>query len=284
MKTLNMTAKTLMVAAAGALALSAMTTPALAGRGSSTAQVKRAAASGVPSAIAAELEQAEYLWCAGCIDTVMALLDHPEYSVREVAAWWFARRPAQKKELTERSTAYLYGTNSVLARNAADVLGTFRHPQAIPALSDAVVNMSFDAEARMAAARALGTIGHQAANPALAAAMGDPDATVRSMAVTQWREIRGQNDAAPAVALVDDSDVEVRRAATMVVGHFRQTEARVALEDRLLNDEDPMVRRNAAWALGRIGDAQSRDALEQARNDESGLVRGTARIAITQLR
>jgi HEAT repeat protein len=277
------TMKTLLAAAVG-LAMLGTSMPADAGRGSSTNRIRRAIQSDVPSAIVSELEKAEYLWCAGCIDDVMQLIDHPEYTVREVAAWWFARRPAQKKELTERSIALLAGSDSVQARNAADVLGTFRHPQGIEALSAAVVRTDFDAEARMAAARALGTIGHAAANPALAAAMGDTDATVRVAAVNAWLAIRKQADAAPVVALVKDSDAAVRRAATSVVGNLRESSARADLEDRLANDEDPAVRRNAAWALGRIGDPASRSALEAAQNDESGLVRGVARAALSELR
>jgi HEAT repeat protein len=114
--------------------------------------------------------------------------------------------------------------------------------------------------------------------------MGDTDATVRVAAVNAWLAIRKQADAAPVVALVKDSDAAVRRAATSVVGNLRESSARADLEDRLANDEDPAVRRNAAWALGRIGDPASRSALEAAQNDESGLVRGVARAALSELR
>ncbi len=251
---------------------------------SSHAGIRAAIASDSPEAIAGELEAAEYLVCGGCIETVMALLDHPEYTVREVAAWWFTRRPAQEKELAEGSIAALYGSDSIAARNGADILGAFERSSAIPALSDAVVRTNLSAEARAAAAKALGLIAHLDANPALGLAMQDTDATVRAAAVHSWLNIRKQQGAAPVVGLVDDTDTAVRRGAAAVIGEFREATARTDLEARLASDQDVVVRRNAAWALGRIGDPASRAALEQARYDESGLVRSVARAALSALR
>jgi HEAT repeat protein len=276
--------KATLAALVGLAALAALAQPAAAGRGSSAARIARAIASNSPPTIARELERAEYLWCGGCIDRVMKLVDHPEYTVREVAAWWFARRPAQKRELTERSIALLAGPDSVLAGNAADVLGTFRHPVAVAPLATALARTDLGAEARVACARALGTIGHADANPALAAAMADADAGVRAEAVRAWLAIRGQRDAAPVVALVADGDAVVRREASAVVGNLRDSAGRLALERSLLEDADPAVRRNAAWALGRIGDGASRTALEAATTDVSPLVRGVARTALRRLR
>jgi len=276
--------KSLLTAALGLALVAGSYTPADAGRGASRASVARAIQSDVPSAIIGELEKAEYLWSAGAINDVMQLLDHGDYAVREVAAWWFARRPAQKKQLAESSLAYLLNDDSIKVRNAADVLGTFRDPNAIDGLSAAVLRTDIDADAKVAVVRALGTIGHSAANPALSAAMGDSSSTVRVQAVNAWLEIRKQENAAPVVALVGDNDVLVRRAATSVVGNFRESSGRAALETLLASDTDPAVRRNAAWALGRIGDPASRSALEDARTDESGLVRGVARAALAELR
>jgi len=251
---------------------------------SSHASIRAAIATDSPAAITGELEKAEHLWCGACIETVMALLDHPDYGVREVAAWWFTRRPAQEKQLAEGSIAALYGSDSVAARNGADVLGAFQRPSAIPALSDAVVRADLSAQARAAAAKALGLIAHIDANPALALAMQDTDATVRAAAVHSWVAIRKQQGAAPVVGLVGDAEVSVRREAAAVVGEFREAAARVELEARLASDPDSSVRRNAAWALGRIGDSASRSVLEEARYDESGLVRSVARAALSQLR
>lgn len=257
---------------------------ATAGRGGSAARIQNAINTRSSDAIIAELERAERLICDACIAPVMELLDDDRYEVREAAAWWFARRPVMKRQLAERSVADLAGDDSRLARNAADILGTFRHPDAIEALAAASARTELSAEARAHAVRALGRIGHADANGALAAAMGDADATVRYEALAAWLDIRRQDGAAPVVALIDDADARVRAKAAAVAGELREASARVALEAQLASDPDPSVRRNAAWALGRIGDRASRDALEAARSDASSLVRTTARAAISQLR
>ena len=267
-----------------AVATCAFATPAFAGRGGSAAKIQNAINTSSTDAIIAELERAERLICDACIAPVMELLDDDRYEVREAAAWWFARRPAMKIMLTERSVDDLAGSDSRLARNAADVLGTFRHPIAIPALSAAVTRTDLSAEARQHIVRALGTIGHRDANTAVEAAMADSDATVRAEALIAWGAIRNPADATAAVALIDDEDAVVRGYAAAVVGQFREASARTALEAQLASDESSIVRRNAAWALGRIGDAASRDALEAAVDDPSSLVRMTAQSAIYKLR
>ncbi len=268
-----------------AFVLGAFATTASAGRGGSHARIQNAINTGSSAAIIAEIERAERLICSSaCIETVMSLLDDPRYEVREAAGWWFARRPAQMKELQERSYAALIGDDSIAARNAADMLGAFRRPAGVAPLSAAAVRDDLSAEARFAAVRSLGLIGHLDAGPALAVAMNDSDAEVRRAALTSWRTLRGQADAAPAIVLLSDEVVEVRREAAAVIGSLRDGAARAALEQRLLDDEDPLVRRNAAYALGRIGDASARASLQAATSDESSLVRMSARAALNKLR
>ncbi|HUQ02615.1 MAG TPA: HEAT repeat domain-containing protein [Kofleriaceae bacterium] len=271
----------LAAAVAGLLAVGGGT--AEAGRGGSAARIQNAVATGSVDAIIAELERSERLICDACTPTVLDLLDHDRYELREAAAWWIARRPVLKTQLNERSTADLAGSDSHLARNAADVLGTFRHPQAVPALSAAVVRGDLAPEARMAAARALGTIGHRSANTALQAAMRDGDATVRFAAATSWLQIRKQAAAGPVIGLIADSDATVRAKAAGIVGELRDGAGRQALEAALAGDADPNVRRNAAWALGRIKDSASRAALTAATTDASPLVRQTAKAALAGL-
>lgn len=267
-----------------AVAVLAFGGSAVAGRGGSAAKIRNAINTTSTDAIIAELERAERLICDACIAPVMDLLDDDRFAVREAAAWWFARRPAMKVVLTERSVEDLAGSDSRLARNAADILGTFRHPVAIPALSDAVTRTDLSAEARQHIVRALGTIGHRDANPGVEAAMSDADPSVRAEALLAWAAIRNQVGAATAVGLIDDEDALVRSKAAAVVGQMRETSGRAALEAQLASDEDAVVRRNAAWALGRIGDEASRDALEAATDDPSSLVRMTAQAAIYKLR
>ena len=254
-----------------------------AGRGGSAARIQNAVNTGSVDAIIAEIERSERLICDACTPIVTDLLDNDRYELREAAAWWIARRPALKVQLAERSAADLQGSDSRLARNAADILGTFRHHSAIPALAAAAARTDLSAEARMAAVRALGTIGHRDANPALTAAMGDADATVRLAAVTSWLQVRRQANAAPVVGLVGDSSADVRMKAAAVIGSLRDASGRAALEAALAGDASANVRRNAAWALGRIGDAASRPALEAAQFDNSPLVRQTAKAALASL-
>jgi HEAT repeat protein len=114
--------------------------------------------------------------------------------------------------------------------------------------------------------------------------MADGNATVRAAAVRAYRDLRGQTNAAPIVAMLGDSDDMVRAEAATVVGGMRQITATGALEGLVVSDANPQVRRNAAWALGRIAAGSSHAALTQASNDKSGLVRMTARAALKQLR
>lgn len=277
------TMKQMFLAAAVAGALSLTGGTAEAGRGGSAARIQNAVATGSVDAIVAELERSERLICDACTPTVLDLLDNDRYELREAAAWWIARRPVLKAQLAERSATDLQGSDSRLARNAADVLGTFRHPSAVPALAAAVVRTDLSADARMAAARALGTIGHRSANNALTAAMNDSDASVRLAAAQSWLQIRKQSAAGPVVGLLGDGDATVRAKAAGVVGELRDGAGRAALEATLAGDSDPNVRRNAAWALGRIGDSASRAALTAATTDVSPLVRQTAKAALAGL-
>ena len=84
---------------------------ALAGRGASYSSVESAIRAGGSDAIIAELERAEDLICPACIGPVEGLLASPDYRVREVAAWWFARRPAEKARLATQAMGRLSGTN-----------------------------------------------------------------------------------------------------------------------------------------------------------------------------
>jgi HEAT repeat protein len=257
---------------------------ASAGRGGSAARIRNAVQSGSVDAIVAEVERTERLVCAGCIDAVTDLLDHDRYEVREVAAWWFAKRPLLAADIKARSLDDLRGNDGRVVRNAADFLGTLRHKDAVPALAAAAARSDLGPDARRHVVRALGTIAHTSANPALTAAMRDADAGVRLAALVGWVDVRGQQGAAPAVGLVADSDATVRAKAAAVIGSLRDAGGRAALEAAVTSDTNPSVRRNAAWALGRIGDAASRTALQAAAQDASPLVASTAKAALQSLR
>lgn len=271
----------LCLAAAGLLA----SVPAHAGRGGSFAKIRSAAEHGSPDAIVAELERAENLPCTSeCMTFVMGLLSHDSYYVRDGAAWWFARRAAQKVELEEQSVAMLATGDTNEVRNAADTLGRVGHPRDLVAMGEALTRSGVGEEARVAVVRAIGRIANRTGNAALQVAMSDASPLVRRQAIRSWAQILRQDGAAPVAALVSDADLQVRRAAAEVVGRFRVVTARTALEQIVATDTDAAARRNAAWALGRIGDAASRDVLTVAADDASSLVRLTARAALRQLR
>jgi HEAT repeat protein len=276
--------KSIVLALAAAAALAVVPAAALAGRGGSAARIRAAQQGGSVDAIIAEVERTEKLVCGGCIDVVMDLLDHDRYEVRQVAAWWFAKRPELARELKARSYDDLRGSDARLVRNAADFLGSQRTKDSVPALATAAARRDISAEARMAVVRALGTIAHTSANAALTAAMADPDAAVRAAALGGWRGVLGQRGAAPVVALVADGDAGVRATAAAVIGNLREASGRAALEAAVIGDADPVVRRNAAWALGRLGSTASRAALDTASRDGSPLVASTARAALRGLR
>jgi HEAT repeat protein len=268
------------LAAVGLLALSS---PALAGKGGSADRIQSAVASGSPDAIAAELERTESLMCEDCVPLVTALTEDSRYAVREVAAWWFSRRPGLRDMLVDGFVADLPHGDTTRVRNAADFLGRNRTLSAIAPLRAAIHRTDLGIEARLAVVRAIGYMRHISGNDVLVTAMADPDAGVRAAAVTAWRGMFDQQTAQPVVPLLGDRDASVRAQAAAVVGTMGEQTGRAALETLVVGDLDPAVRRNAAWALGQLGNAASRAALIQAASDNSGLVSGVAKASLAKL-
>jgi HEAT repeat protein len=258
-------------------------TPAFAGKGGSAGKIAAAVNSGSVDAIVAEVERAEGLVCPDCMGTMLNLLEDNRFAVREVAAWWFAKRPGAKTQLATQFKAELATADSVSVRNAADFLGRVRQFDALPQLRVAIARTDLSSEAKLAIVRAVGYMAHIDGNSVLLTALNDGDATVRAAAVGAWRELLGQLDVKPLVAKLGDSDAKVRAAAATVIGVYGEPSARVMLEQLVTTDGDPFVRRNSAWALGRIGSSDSAAALRTAANDSSGIVRGFASAALASL-
>lgn len=269
------------LAAVGLLALTP--SAAFAGKGGSAAAIQAAIASGSSDAIAAELERTESLICEECVALVTPLTEDSRYAVREVAAWWFGRRPGLRDMLVDGFVADLPHGDTIKVRNAADFLGRTRTLSAIAPLRAAIHRSDLGVEARLAVVRAVGYLGHPSGNDVLVTAMADPDASVRGAAVTAWRGMFGQTTAAPVVPMLGDLDASVRAQAAAVVGAMGEQTGRAALEALVVGDVDPAVRRNAAWALGQLGNAASRAVLIQATSDKSGLVRGVAKASLAKL-
>jgi len=258
---------------------------AVAGRGSSPQAVQRAIASGSPDAIKAELERAEHLVCVSCVDMVMPLLDNNNQGIREVAAWWIARRGVARTVRVQMLTR-LGQPDSVAARNAADVLGEFHYVSSIPALSAALSNPTFSSEARAHVAAALGRISRPDVVAPLTGALAVNDGVVQVAAMQALQSIAGLRDGAAGSPLLGNGDVSVRAEAATTRGMFHDGSAANALVTALQNDASPIVRKRAAWALGEIhaNTAVAGPALQSAAaNDASPFVRSLAAAALTRL-
>jgi HEAT repeat protein len=256
--------------------------PAMAGQNGSAAKIRDAYASGSVDAIVAEVERAEALMCGECQDLVTIMTTDDRLAVREVAAWWFAKRPGLQKEMAKQFIVDLGKGDTIQVRNAADFLGRSSTFTALPALRDAI-KRDVGPEAKLAMIRAVDYLGNLGGNPVLVTAMADRDASVRAHAATAWRDIRGQQNAAAVVSLLGDASADVRAAAATTIGGLTDATGRAMLEQLVVSDPDSSVRHNAAWALGKIGDGASRTALSKASQDASGFVSLTAKAALGQL-
>lgn len=267
-----------------AIALTVFTIPAFAGKGGSNAKIVAAVQSGSQDAIIAEVERAEGLVCDDCIQTVTNLTEDNRFAVREVAAWWFAKRPGLAKVMGETFKADLIGGDSFHVRNAADFLGSVVDYTALPALRQAITRTGLTTEAKLSIVHAVGYLAHVDGNGILVTAMADSDASVRVAAITAWRDVLGQVSVAPIESKLADGDAKVRAAAATVLGAYGDRNVVSSLEQLVVTDTDPFVRRNAAWALGQIGSKDASSALIQASNDKSGLVRLVAKASLATLK
>ncbi|HEX3866975.1 MAG TPA: HEAT repeat domain-containing protein [Gemmatimonadaceae bacterium] len=255
-----------------------------AGKGGSAASIQAAIASNGQDAILAEVERTETLECSACVPLVTQLLTDNRYAVREVAAWWFAKRPGLQQRLAVQMEAALQGGDSVGIRNAADFLGTTKEYKALPLLRATMSRGSaLTVDARLALVRAAGYMAHTGGNPILLAGMADSDASVRTAAVFAWRDVLGQANVTPVEPLLTDGTPQVRAAAATVVGAYRDARVVGSLEQLVMNDGDVTVRRNAAWALGKIGSTQATEALTAASHDASPIVASVARASLHAL-
>lgn len=251
-----------------------------AGKGASYASIRNAISTGNADSIVAEVERAEKLPCGSCISLVEPLIDHTDTRVRDVAAWWLAKR-AVRERVRDEMFARLQGGDTVSARNAAQVLGRFRHPEALMALEIAVHDGTLGDEARAAAATAIGTIGDHRGKAMLEGALTSESAAVRAAAAKALRNIRNNVDAVAVVDLLGDADTDVVHEAVLTVGAIQEQAAVQGLIDVVTDTAQPeRVRKHAAWALGKIGDGSARDVLRTvSEEDSSMLVRGAARAA-----
>ncbi|MBA3821738.1 MAG: hypothetical protein H0X17_22835, partial [Deltaproteobacteria bacterium] len=180
--------------------------PAMAGKGGGAAKIHDAISSTSVDAIIAEVERAESLVCGECATMIVGLTAHTSYKVREVAAWWIAKRPSLAGQLAAQFKGELVTGTSHQVRNAADFLGASTTFTALPSLRASIKRTDLDTEAKLAIVRAVELLANLGGNEVLSTAMADADATVRWSAAKAWREIRGQREAAPVANLLRDPD------------------------------------------------------------------------------
>jgi HEAT repeat protein len=257
--------------------------PAFAGKGGSALLISQAVQSRSTDAIIAEVEKTESLICNECIQLVTNLTEDNRYAVREVAAWWFAKRPQLQEAMAASFQSDLTSSDSIRVRNAADFLGVTKTYTSLPALRTAIHHGGLTSEAKLALVHAAGVMAHVSGNEVLTTAMTDGDPAVRAAAIVAWRDVLSQQGAGPVVALLHDSNAEVRMKAATTVGGMNEVNAHTTLEAMVVTDVDPSVRRAAAWALGQLGQADSRQALITASSDKSGLVSGVAKASLSLL-
>jgi HEAT repeat protein len=274
--------KTMKKLLAVALLVGAATT-AQAGKGGSFAAINSAIASNGQDAIIAEVERTETLECSQCVASVQSLLTDNRYPVRQVAAWWFAKRPGMQQQIAAQMLTQLQSGDSIGVRNAADFLGTTKVYKALPQLLSAMQHAGLTVDARLAIVRAAGAMAHVSGNPILVAGMADADPSVRTAAVYAWRDVLNQQNAAPVEQLLGDTNPQVRAAAITVVGAYRDGNVRMQLEAMVKTDTNANVRRDAAWALGKLGSSASREALVLASQDASPIVASVAKASLAAL-
>jgi HEAT repeat protein len=266
--------------ALGIACLLALPSLAQAGTGGSYATMKNAINSGNSSAIIAAIERTEKLPCGSCIDLVTPLIDDERKEVRDVAAWWLAKR-AIREQVRDQMFERLLSGDTIAARNASEVLGRFAHPDALEALEIAIHDNSLGDEARVAAAEAIASIGHRDGKSVLEAALTSESAAVRAAAADALRGIRGNVEGLALVDALNDESPMVLQAAARSLGTMEEVAAVEPLLDVAADESLPdQVRIDAAWALGQIGDSSVADDLEViAESASNSLVRSSARVA-----
>ena len=248
-------------------------------------RIKSVAQSGSMMAIWETLEHGERVECTDCIPYVSPLLYDANPRTREIAAWWLRRRifgVFGAGEVYTQTLARLKSDPDPVNRGyAASALGEFLATPGAEALAESA-GTDPDAKVRSAAVTALGRMNHHG-NGAVAKALGDADARVRVAALKTANTIPSFGDKAAVARLAADPDAAVRRAAAESIGTLRATEGVDGLV-ALAKDPDANVRNAAANALGRLRDARGKAVLtDLAANDPDRLVRDQAQIALRRL-
>lgn len=234
-----------------------------------------------PDEVYATLEYAENVECQRCIPAVERSLYSTSPRIREIAAWWLRRRIFGFPIVFARTVRTLRDASASVERRtyAAEALGEFMDPNAVPVLSEAF--SSGDATVRAAVVRSLGRMNQLAGHETIVRALSDSDATVRrdALSAIPLLSFFARSDA--FLPLIADPDAVVRKRATLLLAEYGVEEAVDPLITTLQTDASRDVRQAAAYALGRLGGAGAREALRQAQTSEAdSLVRDAIEVAL----
>jgi HEAT repeat protein len=229
---------------------------------------------GAPEKLKATLEYGERVMCVQCVPLLEAnLLASGDARVRELSAWWLRRQPFAAPAMLKKLRAVLRDDADVTRRaRAAEALGEFMDPHALPELSNAAKADAAPA-VRVQAVRALARLNDQRGSATIASALSDTSPEVRAAALDVVIIVSSFRDYAALLPLLADADERLRAHAARLCGEFRVAAAEPTLSTMLAGDASPHARKAAAWALGRIGGALGRTALlEQKARERDGLV------------
>lgn len=230
----------------------------------SVIDLENAVRSGSPSRLVGMLEYGERVECYSCIPLLEErLLTDGNSEVREIAAWWLARRPFGFASVYHDIRMVLEDDADPVRRaRAAEALGNFAAPSGVTFLG-AALTTDTDSAVRVAAIHGIAEINSPEGLPFITAALGDSDAAVQAAALQMVTHVRFFDDYDAIIPLLAHGDSTMRRRAATVVGSLRVDAAVTALAAMLRGDTDIGARREAAWALGRIGGAAAETALSE---------------------
>lgn len=220
---------------------------------------------GSPTQLVALLEYGERVECHTCVPLLeRRLLEDGNTEIREIAAWWLARRPFGFAAVyRDIRTVLESDTDATRRARAAEALGNFAEPVGVTHLGRAFTTDA-SSEVRVAAIRGIARINAPEGLAYISMALGDTDAAVQAAALQSITRVNFFDDYEALLPLLAHSDATLRRRAATVVGSLRVDAAVTALSAMLIGDTDVNVRREAAWALGRIGGAAAETALAEA--------------------
>ena len=224
---------------------------------------------GSPEKLKATLEYGERVYCAACVPLLeQKLLGSDNPRVREMSAWWLRRQPFAAPYLMDKLRKLVRRDASPVRRaRAAEALGEFMDPHALPELSEAALEDEAPT-VRAAAVRGLARLNSDGAGAVLPDALKDSDESVRLETLGVLMSVGSFRDYTTLLPLLGDSSADVRTRAAKLCGEYRVASAETTLVAVLLGDPAASARKAAAWALGRIGGEEGKAALIDAKERE----------------